>query len=284
MDKPGNGAKFEHLPVTCVILESICMSSFLELAPVLENILKAHPLCAVLLLAPYYLRQGILSRFSSFVMLAYKVAYCHTSVYPSRAETPVRIFTTIPLPKVPSPQEAGYLLCLQCNDWISYTTKHCSQCNRCTSADGEWCPHLRGPANLKAEVNLLRPRVPAEEEPKPLPPSTGHKRTPALAPARAAPAPAPAPAPAALVPAPAPAPAAAPVPAPAALVPAFAPASITLETPLFRSFEEEIKVIVASERELDADADSKIKAVAMFLMGDVRERTELASKYVVLLQ
>jgi hypothetical protein len=212
IDKAGNGANFEHLTKydfehmdKYVILESICLSSFLELAPVLENILKAYPFCAVLFLAPYYVRQDILSRFSSFNMLAYKVAYCHPSVYPSRAETPVRIFTNIPLPRVPSPQEAGYLLCLQCNDWMSYTTKHCSQCNRCTSADGEWCPHLRGPergiANLKAG-----------------------------------------------------------------------------------SFEEEIQAIVSSERELDAAADSKIKAVAMFLISGVVERAELGCKCVVLLQ
>ena len=248
IDKAGNGANFEHLTkydcimtkddferlVKFVILESICLSSFLELAPVLENILKAYPFCAVLFLAPYYVRQDILSRFSSFNMLAYKVAYCHPSVYPSRAETPVRIFTNIPLGRVPSPQEAGYLLCLECNDWMYYTTKHCSQCNRCTSADGEWCPHLRGPersiANLKAGVNILRPRVPAEEEPKPLPPSTAHKRTP--------------------TPTPTPAPAPAPAPAP-----------ITLEMPSIRSIEEEIQAIVSSERELDAAADSKIKAV-----------------------
>jgi hypothetical protein len=97
----------------------------------------------------------------------------------------------------------------------------------------------------------------------------------ALAPAPAislAPAPAPAP-----VPAPAPAPAPALVTSPRKRVLA---SPITLEAPSFRSFEEEIKAIVSSERELDTDADSKIKAVALFLMGGVVERAELADRRV----
>jgi hypothetical protein len=251
MGKAGNVcAKFDHLKVKYVILESICLSSFLELAPVLEIILKTCPSCDVLLLAPYYLRQDVLSRFSSFYMLAYKVAYSHPSlgtpsVYPSRAETPVRIFTNIPLPRVPSPQEAGYFLCLECNDWVSYTTKHCSQCNRCISADGEWCPHLRGPERV-----LFSP-------------------APALAPLAPALAPAPV---LALAPAPVLAPALASAVA-SALAPALAP--ITLETPSFRSSEEKIKAIVSSEGELDAGAE---------LMRGVRETDELGCKYVVLLQ
>jgi hypothetical protein len=54
--------------------------------------------------------------------------------------------------------------------------------------------------------------------------------------------------------------------------------------PSIRSFADEIKAIVSSERELDAAADSKIKAVAMFLISGVVERAELGCKCVVLLQ
>ena len=119
-------------------------------------------ICHVIVLACYYQQHCLSGHNESWRMLDYRVAYTNEMTYPYRVETPVRIFTTIPLPLVPSPQEAGYTMCLDCNMWIFYDTmSHCSECHKCSSFDGIWCPHV-GPK--RKSVRFLLPPTTVEDD------------------------------------------------------------------------------------------------------------------------
>ena len=88
----------------------------------------------IMLLFPYFEQQRVIEAMPYLHMLDYRVRYNHKNY--AGQDSPVRIFTNIPLPRVPSPQEAGYLLCLHCNDWMFHTNSHCQHCNSCTSVGG----------------------------------------------------------------------------------------------------------------------------------------------------
>ncbi len=104
------------------------------LAETLSHIQRSNAAVNVMLLFPYYEQKNVAQAMPHLHMLDYRVRYAHKNY--NREDTPVRIFTSIPLPKVPSPQEAGYKLCLDCNDWMFHTNTHCKYCSRCTSVGG----------------------------------------------------------------------------------------------------------------------------------------------------
>jgi hypothetical protein len=104
------------------------------LAVTLSHIRRHNTNVKILLLFPYFQEKCVLQAMPDLHMLDYRVQYSHKNY--SNDSTPVRIFTNIPLPRIPSPQEAGYLLCLDCNDWMFHTNTHCKLCNKCTSVGG----------------------------------------------------------------------------------------------------------------------------------------------------
>ena len=105
------------------------------LAATLSHTQRRNPKVKLMLLFPYYEQKNVEQTMPFLHMLDYRVKYCDHKNYKGE-DTPVRIFTNIPLPRVPSPQEAGYKLCLYCNDWMFHTNVHCKDCNKCTSVGG----------------------------------------------------------------------------------------------------------------------------------------------------
>lgn len=162
-----NSIHLDILPVKCwnvlqnrdfiIIDTQLSLTSFTSLL----RLSYLNSCSVVIVLACYYYQDYIRDHSQQWSMLDYRVAYTHQSVYPQRVETPVRIFTNIALSRVPSPQEAGYIMCLDCNMWIFYATRfHCFKCNKCTSIGGIWCPHVGNrkdcnPTSLEDEVAAI---------------------------------------------------------------------------------------------------------------------------------
>jgi len=111
------------------------------LAVTLSHIRRRNSNVKLLLLFPYFQEKAVLQAMPDLHMLGYRVQYSHKNY--SNESTPVRIFTNIPLQRIPSPQEAGYTLCLHCNDWMFHTNTHCKLCNKCTSIGGVARLHCR---------------------------------------------------------------------------------------------------------------------------------------------
>ena len=76
-----------------------------------------NPQVWLLMMFPFLHARTVLNHFPDLQMMQY------------RSDEKFRIFTN--LPSIPSPQEAGYLLCLDCNDWMFWTSKHCKLCGAC---------------------------------------------------------------------------------------------------------------------------------------------------------
>ncbi|XP_012864647.1 PREDICTED: zinc finger CCHC domain-containing protein 4 isoform X2 [Dipodomys ordii] len=74
-----------------------------------------------------------------------KVDYDNHALYKhgktGRKQSPVRIFTNIPLHKVILPTEEGYRFCPLCQRYVSLENQHCEHCNSCTSKDGRKWKH-----------------------------------------------------------------------------------------------------------------------------------------------
>ncbi len=140
------------------------------LATTLSHIQRTSTHVKIMLLFPYFEQQRVAEAMPYLHMLDYRVRYHHKNY--AGEDTPVRIFTNIPLPRVPSPQEAGYLLCLHCNDWMFHKNVHCEYCNRCTSVGGVNRHHCFG-CNACVKVGLVHCHACASCHPKNAPcPST----------------------------------------------------------------------------------------------------------------
>jgi hypothetical protein len=133
---PGQQAAVRAALQRCdlIIVDPPFSAPLQALAETLLHIQRSNAAVKILLLLPYYEQQHVTRAMPHLHMLDYRVMYSHKNF--NGASTPVRIFTNIPLTKVPSPQEAGYKLCLDCNDWMYQTNSHCKHCNRCTSVGG----------------------------------------------------------------------------------------------------------------------------------------------------
>jgi hypothetical protein len=117
-----------------IIIDPPFSAPLQALAATLLHIQQSNAAVKLMLLFPYFEQKNVAQAMPHLHMLDYRVKYAHKNY--NGEGTPVRIFTNIPLPRVPSPQEAGYTLCLDCNDWMFHTNKHCKYCNRCTSVGG----------------------------------------------------------------------------------------------------------------------------------------------------
>ena len=98
------------------------------LASTLSTIRQRNSNVGILVILPYFLQESTLEAMPYLHMLEYRV---RTSRLCGNEQS--RIFTNLPLACIPSPQEAGYLLCFDCNDWMFNTKTHCKLCNTCHS-------------------------------------------------------------------------------------------------------------------------------------------------------
>jgi len=98
------------------------------LATTLYNIMLRNSEVGILLILPQFLQAVALQAMPYLQMLEYRV---RTSLMGGNES--FRIFTNFSLLRIPSPQEAGYLLCLECNDWMAFDKTHCKLCNKCHS-------------------------------------------------------------------------------------------------------------------------------------------------------
>ncbi|XP_032129454.1 rRNA N6-adenosine-methyltransferase ZCCHC4 isoform X2 [Sapajus apella] len=94
---------------------------------------------------PYFFESRICQFFPSFRMLDYQVDYDNHALYKhgktGRKQSPVRIFTNIPLNKIILPTEEGYRFCSLCQRYVSLENQHCEHCNSCPSKDGRKWNH-----------------------------------------------------------------------------------------------------------------------------------------------
>ncbi|NP_001087167.1 rRNA N6-adenosine-methyltransferase ZCCHC4 [Xenopus laevis] len=94
---------------------------------------------------PYFFESRILQCFPDFAMLDYQVDYDNHALYKhgktGRKQSPVRIFTDLPLDKIVLPASEGYRFCSVCERFVCSENKHCDICNRCTSKDGRSWKH-----------------------------------------------------------------------------------------------------------------------------------------------
>ena len=134
---PCQDAAIQKLLQRCdlIIVDPPFSAPLQALAVTLSRIQRLNTKVKLMLLFPYFEQKSVAQALPLLHMLDYRVKYCNHKNYKGE-DTPVRIFTDIPLPRVPSPQEAGYVLCLVCNDWMFHTNSHCKHCNRCTSVGG----------------------------------------------------------------------------------------------------------------------------------------------------
>jgi hypothetical protein len=134
---PGQDDTIQQLLKRCdlIIVDPPFSAPLQALAATLCHVQLLNPSVRLMLLFPYFEQKNVAQAMPLLHMLDYRVKYCNHKNYKGE-DSPVRIFTNIPLPRVPSPQEAGYLLCLHCNDWMFHTNTHCKHCNRCTSVGG----------------------------------------------------------------------------------------------------------------------------------------------------
>ncbi|KAJ1525178.1 hypothetical protein ONE63_010010 [Megalurothrips usitatus] len=111
-----------------------------ELHPNRENPLS------LMWIFPYFMEPMILDSCSGMSMLDYKVDYDNHPLFQQgqrgrKYGSPVRIFTNIPLSKLPLPKDEGYRFCDFCEKWVSTENKHCFKCSNCTSKDGRTYVH-----------------------------------------------------------------------------------------------------------------------------------------------
>ena len=166
-----------------------------------------------------------------------------------------------------------YTLCLDCNDWMHFTSVHCYECGKChmlgfrrwrsgpfASQAHNWCITFQY-ALLQHQLeqhqqhtSISQPcNAPDGVRSKPAPSATPtNKRTRSCLASPPTPAPVTSPRKRVLLPAP-----------PAAS---------------YDTFEEEFAAIVASECARDPRAEGRLKAFAQFFMGGVVDRAELAEK------
>jgi hypothetical protein len=79
-------------------------------------------------------------------MSDYKVDYDNHPLFTikdqsKKQNSPVRIFTNIPLRLLELPISDGYKFCKYCKRWVSKENNHCKKCKECPSKDGRTYKH-----------------------------------------------------------------------------------------------------------------------------------------------